>query len=108
MYLNNLIEQFKVENFIRLSGWSGVVIGIIAIIKRDIQLFLIWQLIANISGFVWNNYLQKKVSWDTVTSLVVTVFAVITKDQFAVYTAMLVRSVSYQLIFEKVVKQRKN
>ena len=108
MYFNSLVKQFKVENFIRLSGWSGVVIGIVAIIKRDIQLFLIWQLVSNISGFVWNNYLQKKVSWDTVTSLVVTVFAVITKDPFVVYTAMLVRSVSYQLIFEKVVKQRKN
>lgn len=96
----------KIENIIRLFGWAGVFIGLVAIARKDIQLFLVWQLIANISGFLWNNYLQKKVSWDTTISLVVTIFAVITKDQFAIYAAMLVRSVSYQLIFEQVVKQR--
>jgi hypothetical protein len=96
----------SIENVIRLFGWSGVAIGCVAIARKDIQLFLLWQLVANISGFCWNNYLQKKMSWDTLASLTVTIVAVITKDQFAAYAAMLVRSVSYQLVFEQVVRQR--
>lgn len=96
----------KTENIIRLFGWSGAIIGTIAIVKKDIQLFLIWQLVANISSFSWNNYLQKKVSWDTIVSLLVTALAVATKNEFTAFAAMLVRSISYQLIFERVVKER--
>ena len=98
--------KIKIENVIRFFGWTGFAIGVLAVFKRDIQLFLIWQLVSNISGFLWNNYLQKRVSWDTVLSLGVTVLAVLTKDQYVSYAAMLIRSFSYQLIFEKVVRQR--
>lgn len=101
------IPIVKIENIIRLFGWSGVIIGIIAIVKRDIWLFLVWQLVSNISGFLWNNYLQKKVSWDTILSLSATILAVITKDQFVAYAAMLARSISYQLIFERFVQNNK-
>lgn len=96
-----------IKKLIRLTGWSGIVIGLIAVLTKNIELFLIWQLIANICGFLWSNYLQGKPSWDTTVSLIITVIAVFTKDPFFVYSSMLIRAISYQFVFEKIVKQRK-
>ena len=98
----------KIENLIRFTGWSGVVVGTFAILYRDINLFLYWQLIANTSGFIWSIYLQKKLTPDVAISFIVTILAVITKDQFTLYASMWIRSISYQLVFENVVKQRED
>lgn len=95
-----------IEKLIRVTGWIGIAIGLIAIVNKNIELFLIWQLVGNISAFLWTNYLQRKISWDTVLSLVIAVVAVITKEPFILYTSILVRSISYQFVAEKVFKMR--
>jgi hypothetical protein len=87
---------------IKILGWIGIIIGIIAIYKRDIYLFLIWQLAASIFGFFQTVYLQKKYTYDVILSLVITTIAVFSKDQFTLYASMLIRSISYQLIFHRL------
>lgn len=95
-----------IEFVIRLSGWLGIIINAGAIATTDTYLFLVGQVIAAISAALWSCYLQKKrVTLDLVLSLVLTVAAAITKEPFFMYSAMLVRSISYQFVFERVVKQ---
>lgn len=107
MYIfNNPKYLNTIEQLIRYLGWVSICIGALAIYKKNIELFLIWQLIANSCGFIWSNYLQKKISWDTCTSLIITIIAVITKDVYAVYFAMLIRSINYALIAERLFKLR--
>lgn len=95
-------------NLIRLTGISGVIINFVAIITQNIELILIGQLIASISSFLWCRWMQQRVSIDICLSLMLTFVSAITKNQYALYAAMLVRSVSYQFMFERILKQRTN
>jgi hypothetical protein len=96
----------KLNKFIYATGWLGVAIGTAAIITKQPGLFLVWQLVANISGFAYSIYLQKKVSFDTVLSLLFTILASITQDVNLAYAAMLIRSISYQLVFNRQVQAK--
>jgi hypothetical protein len=90
--------------FISVSGWIGVLLGTIAVITKQPAGFLAWQLVANISGFAYSIFLQRRVSPDTILSLLFTVFASVTQDVNIAYAAMLVRSISYQLVFNRQVQ----
>lgn len=93
-------------NLIRVTGWGGFTINILAILTHNIALVLVGQLVAAVSAFLWQRYLQNKVTPDIIVSLGLTVVAALTGEQFWLYSAMLARSFSYQLVFENVVKQR--
>lgn len=89
-----------------MTGWAGFIIGIFAVLFKNPDLFIFWQVIANLSGFAYSIFLQKKLSADVFLSLIATILAAITKDVNLAYSAMLIRSLSYQLIFERVNKER--
>ena len=93
-------------NLIRITGISGVMINFIAIITSNLDWVLYGQLIASISSFLWCQWMQKKLSVDIILSLTFTIFSVLTKNQYFLFSAMLVRSISYQLMFERILKQR--
>jgi hypothetical protein len=92
---------------IRWCGISGIVINFVAIISQNIDLFLVGQLIASISSFLWCVWLQSKVTMDVIISLTLTMLSIVTKNEYFLYSAMLSRSVSYQFMFERMIKDRK-
>lgn len=94
-------------NLIRVTGWLGVLINIIAISSHNLQLVLLGQLVSSVSAFLWSRFLQNKVTWDILLSLTFSIVSVITGEQMWIFAAMLSRSVSYQFVFERVVKERK-
>jgi hypothetical protein len=91
---------------IRWVGWMGVAINLVAICTKDTDLFLLGQIVASFSAFLWSKWLQRSITFDLVISLVLTAIAAVVKEPFVMYSAMLVRSCSYQFQFERVVKQR--
>ncbi len=93
---------------IRLVGWSGIVLNAIAIGTRNTYLFLIGQIVATTSAFLWARWIQKSITWDLVLSLALTTIAAICREPFIMYAAMLVRSISYQLVFERMVRERRD
>ncbi len=105
---NNWATPQLLINFIRVTGWTGFIIGAFAVLFKSPDLFIFWQVVANLSGFAYNSFLQNKLSADVVLSLIVTILAAITKDVNLAYSAMLIRSLSYQLIFERVNSERLN
>jgi hypothetical protein len=97
--------MISAEFWIRVTGWSGVVVSAAAILTKDTGLFLISQIVASISAFLWGRWLQgKKVTPDLVLSFCLTVVAAITKDPWWMYMAILARAIGYQLTFERIVK----
>jgi hypothetical protein len=104
------VNQLETAEFwIRVTGWSGVVVSAAAIMTKDTGLFLVSQIIASISAFLWGRWLQhKKVTIDLVISFVLTVVSAITKDPWWMYAAILARAIGYQLTFERVLAARTN
>ena len=93
---------------IRWVGWVGIVVNLYAIVTQQMYVFLVGQLISAIAAFLWAMWLQNKLTIDLVLALLLTVVAVITKNTFVMYASMLVRSLSYQFQFERMVKSRNN
>jgi hypothetical protein len=91
---------------IRWTGWLGFSISLVSILTANLQLFLIAQIVAGVSSFLWSLFIQKKVTLDLIICLILTVIASVTKEPFMLYSSMLVRSFSYQLQFERVVSDR--
>lgn len=92
---------------IRWVGWSGIAINAIAICTKNTDLFLIGQIVAALSAFLWSRWMQKAVTWDLVLSLALTAIAAIVRDPFVMYAAMSVRAISYQFQFERMVRDRR-
>ncbi len=105
-FIKNWTNLFDSETIIRLTGWGGFTINLVAILTYQLPLLLIGQLVSAISAFLWSRFLQRKVTWDLIGSLLLTAMAAITGEQFWLFAAMLCRSFSYQLVFERVVKER--
>jgi hypothetical protein len=93
---------------VRIFGWTGILVAIAAIALYNTNIFLIGQVLAALSAFTWCWYLQNKVTPDLVVSLVLAAAAAAWKEPFLLYTAMLIRAISYQAVFERVVRQRQD
>ena len=91
---------------IRWVGWLGILVNLYAIVNQQMYIFLVGQLISAIAAFMWAIWLQNKLTIDLILAVLLTVIAVITKNTFVMYSSMLMRSFSYQLQFERMVKQR--
>jgi hypothetical protein len=91
---------------IRYTGWLGISINAFAISTQINSVLLIGQVVSAFTGFVWCLYLQNKLTPDIILSFLLTVIAALMQNTFVLFAAMLVRSVNYQLMFERVVKQR--
>lgn len=94
------------ETFIRWWGWGGIILNAYAIYSRSVDLFILGQLTSSITSFFWSIWLQKKITADLIISLGFTALSVYSRDSFMIYAAMLSRSISYQLQFERIVKDR--
>jgi hypothetical protein len=79
-------------------GTVGIAVTLVAINTKNIQLYLVSQVISILSGFLWCCSLNGKVTWDVALSLILSVIAAIVKDQWLLYTSALFRSISYQFI----------
>ena len=101
--------MFNMINTIRALGWGGITLTAISLLIGDTHLYLISQVIASLSAFTWTMYLQnRRITPDLVISLVLSVVAAITHDPKWMYTAMLIRSVSYAMVAERLFKTDKN
>jgi hypothetical protein len=99
--------KHKIVIAIRVSGWVGLLLNVIAICFHSTEGFLVAQIVSCFSAFLWSYYIQHRLTWDLLIGLVLTVAAAIVKDPFIMYTAMITRSFSYQLQFERLVRQRR-
>lgn len=100
--------RIKLEHIVRWSGRAGIVVSAVAIITQDMRLFILSQFVATLSSYVWLYYLQGRLTWDLHASLALNFLALCSGSIWATYSAMLVRSISYQFVFERVVKSRIN
>jgi hypothetical protein len=92
---------------IRFTAWLGIGLNLVAIFYGNTTLVLIGQFIAAISGALWAVFIQNKLSIDIVISTLLGFIACITQEPFWLYSSMLVRSISYQLVFERTVRMRR-
>jgi uncharacterized membrane protein len=89
----------KTFNLVTLyTGMLGIGLSMVAIPIKDIQLYLVAQVVSIFSGFLWCCSFNGKVTWEVVLSLVLSVAAAIVKDEWLLYSSALARSISYQFI----------
>jgi hypothetical protein len=81
---------------IRITGWVGLAINVVAIILSSTPLFLVGQILAVGSGALFLTHLQKEVTWDIWVSFAFTVWAAISQDPNWFYASLVVRSITYQ------------
>jgi hypothetical protein len=98
----------KTFNLITLYvGLLGILLTMVAIPTKNIQLYLIAQVVSIFSGFLWCCLFNGKVTWEVLLSLGLSVSAAIIKDEWLLYTSALARSVSYQFILIRQMKEDK-
>lgn len=103
-----MVEQLKNKSrlilAIRMTGWFGVALNVIAISVQQQNLFVYGQAVAVLSSYLWLVFMQGKSTWDLKLSLFVTVLAIPLHSIWLTYAAMLIRSISYQFVFERKIK----
>jgi hypothetical protein len=106
----DLVQQVsrKTFNLITLYlGMIGIALTMVAIPLKNIQLYLIAQVVSIFSGFLWCCSFNGKVTWEVSLSLGLSISAAIVKDEWLLYTSALARSVSYQFILIRQIKGEK-
>jgi uncharacterized membrane protein len=87
------------------TGIIGIGLTMVAIPIKDLQLYLVAQVVSIFSGFLWCCAFNGKVTWEVVLSLVLSVTAAIVKDEWLLYSSALARSISYQFILVRQMRE---